>query len=157
MQQANDTRRLVPEERRLLAVLGFTFLLNQYDMALAGLALPQIQADIGIAEADVGPLLGTIRLGAGAALIFALAADRVGRRKLLLFTILGFTLCTTLTAIATTPATFAAFQLGARSCIAAEEVIAIVLVAEAMRAGVRGLCGSISLRTSRMRRSTRNP
>jgi putative MFS transporter len=143
MQGAGDTRRrlasLAPEERRLLTVLGFTFLLNQYDMALVGLALPQIQAGISLAEADVGPSLGAIRLGAGAALVLALAADRVGRRKLLLFTILGFTLCTTLTAFATTPAAFVVCQVGARACIAAEEVIAIVLVAEEMSARARGL------------------
>ena len=143
MQRGGDSRHLfaslAPEELRLLGVLGFTFLLNQYDMALAGLALPQIQAGIGLIEADVGPMLGTIRLGAGAALVFALAADRAGRRRLLLFTILGFTLCTTLTTFAQTPTAFLACQLGARACIAAEEVIAIVLVAEEISARARGL------------------
>ncbi len=143
MQRGDGTRHLLAsltsEERRLLGVLGFTFLLNQYDMALLGLALPQIQAGIGLAETEVGPLLGTIRLGAGAALVLALAADRAGRRRLLLFTILGFTLCTTLTALAPDPAAFLACQLGARACIAAEEVIAIVLVAEEVGARARGL------------------
>jgi MFS family permease len=125
-------------QRRLLAVLGITFLLNQYDMVLIGLALPQIQAGLGVAEEDVGGLVGAVRLGAVAALLFALAADRVGRRRMLLVTILGFTLCTTLTAFSKTPTQFVALQFCARACIAAEEVLAIVVIAEEFAAGARG-------------------
>jgi putative MFS transporter len=140
--RAFDALRVPPEvttrQRRLLAVLGITFLLNQYDMALIGLALPQIQAGINVAEEDVGALVGAVRLGALGALLFALAADRIGRRRLLLVTILGFTLCTTLTAFSGTAHQFVALQFCARAFIAAEEVLVIVVIAEEFAAGTRG-------------------
>jgi MFS family permease len=126
------------DERRLLAVLGFSFLVNQYDMALIGLALPQLQAGLGVAEAEAGPLVGAVRLGAAGALVFVLAADGTGRRALLLATILGFTVFTALTAFARTPAEFVALQFGARACITAEEVLAIVVVVEELGARARG-------------------
>jgi putative MFS transporter len=107
-------------------------------MALVGLALPQIQADLGVAEQDAGPLVAAVRLGAVGALVLALAADRVGRRKLLLATILGFTACTTLTAFARTAGEFMGLQFCARACITAEEVVAIVVVAEELAARTRG-------------------
>ncbi len=132
-------RELSREERRLLWVLGFSFLVNQYDMALIGLALPQIQADLRIPESALGPLVGVVKLGALGALALSLAADSAGRRRLLLFTILGFTLFTAASALARTPVQFVALQVAARACISAEEVIAIVLVAEQVRARGRGL------------------
>jgi putative MFS transporter len=119
-------------------VLGVTFLLNQYDMAILGLALPQIQAGLGVREEEVGQLMAGVRLGAVGALALALLADRIGRRTLLLGTILGFTLCTTLTAFAPGPREFLALQFGARAFITAEEVIAIVVVAEELAASDRG-------------------
>jgi MFS family permease len=122
----------------LLGVLGVTFLLNQYDMALIGLALPQIQAGLGVAEEDIGALVGVVRFGAVGALLLALLADRIGRRTLLLVTILGFTACTTLTAFVSNPREFMLLQFAARAFIAAEEVIAIVVIAEELAAGVRG-------------------
>jgi MFS family permease len=119
-------------------VLGVTFLLNQYDMAIIGLALPQIQVGLGIAEEDLGGVIAAVRAGAIGALLLALLADRIGRRTLLLGTILGFTACTTLTAFARDPSEFIMLQLTARAFIAAEEVIAIVVVAEELGAHMRG-------------------
>ncbi len=130
--------RFGPGGFSLVSVLGLTFLMNQYDMALLGLALPQIQAELGIAEGSTGNFLAAVRLGAIAALGFALAADHTGRRRLLALTIAGFALTTTLSAFAPDARTFGALQFLARACIAAEEVIAIVFVAEALPAAVRG-------------------
>ena len=124
--------------RRIVAVLGTTFLLNQYDMALLGLALPQIQRDLAIPDAGTGPFLGAVRLGMVAALGLALAADRAGRRSLLLWTIAGFAGATTLSAFAPNASTFGVLQFVARACIGAEEVIAIVFVAEELPAALRG-------------------
>jgi MFS family permease len=124
--------------KRLLAVLGVTFLLNQYDMALLGLALPQIQAGLAVSEEAVGSLLATVRLGVVGALLLAVLADRAGRRTLLLATILGFTLTTTLTAFARDANEFAMLQFAARAFITAEEIVAIVVVTEELPARARG-------------------
>ncbi len=123
---------------RLLGVLGATLLVNQYDMAILGLALPQIQAGLGVSDAEVGPFLAVVKLGVVPALLLAFLADQRGRRRLLLWTILGFTLCTSLTALAQTPAQFLTLQLLARAFITAEEMIAIVVVTEELDARTRG-------------------
>ncbi len=143
MQRGGDTEKrhledAARDERRLLGLLGVSFLLNQYDMALVGLALPQIQASLAIAENELGPLVGAVKLGALGGLALSVAADRAGRRVLLLATILGFAVFTTATAFAQTAAQFLWLQLAARAFIAAEETIAIVIVAEQVRAGGRG-------------------
>ncbi len=129
---------VTPHEWRLLGLLGLTFLLNQYDMALLGLALPQIQEGLGIEESDLGGLMALVRIGGGTAVLLAYAADYAGRRRLLLVTIAGFAICTVLTAFARSGLEFALLQLCARAFITAEEVVAIVVVAEELAARSRG-------------------
>jgi putative MFS transporter len=129
---------LGPEPWRLLGLLGATLLVNQYDMAILGLALPQIQHGLGVEDAEVGRFLAFVRLGVVPALLLAFLADHQGRRRLLLWTILGFTLCTALTAFARSPAEFVTLQFLARAFITAEEMIAIVVVTEELDARGRG-------------------
>jgi MFS family permease len=123
---------------RLLGLLGVTVLINHYDFGLLTAALLQIQTELAIPEAEVGRMVGVIRAGAILALPFAVIADRRGRRRLLVATILGFTLCTILTAFAQTAAQFTAFQVLARMFVSAEELLAIVVIAEEMEARQRG-------------------
>ena len=79
-----------------------------------------------------------MRSGALFALPVTLAADRFGRRRLLLVTILAYTLCTGATAFAPNAVTFVIFQFLARIFAAAEVVIAIVVIAEEFDAKHRG-------------------
>jgi MFS family permease len=73
---------------------------EMYDLYLFALALKQIQADLAIPEASLGVLGSLVRFGALPAGVVALVADRIGRRKVLLGTILAYTLCTGATACA---------------------------------------------------------
>lgn len=134
-------RRLPALSRREMRYLGFLALANffdHYDLSVLGLALSQIQASLHISEADLGPELGLLRLGALPILALTVLADRVGRRRLLLFTILGFTLCTAGTAFAQTAVQFIALQFGARFFIGAEALLAVVVLTEELAAGHRG-------------------
>jgi MFS family permease len=112
--------------------------IEHYDLALLALALPQIQTGLGVAEADVGTLVAIVRLGVMPALILTALADRVGRRRLLLATVLGVTLCTFLTAFARTVTEFAALQFLARVFIAGELMLAVVVIVEEFDADIRG-------------------
>jgi putative MFS transporter len=125
-------------EWRLLALLGTANAVNGYDLGIITLALPAIQASLGIAEDHVGTMLAAIRLGTLPALALGMLADRWGRRSLLLATIVGFTVCTVLTAAAPVAAAFVAIQLVARVFIAAEDMLGIVVVAEEIAAARRG-------------------
>jgi MFS family permease len=129
---------LTPHQWRLLGLLGVTVLINHYDFGLLGAALLQIQNELAIPEHEIGGVVGLVRMGVVPALLLAVVADRLGRRRLLLATILGFTVCTVLTAFARTQAQFTAFQFLARSFVSAEELVAVVVIAEELGARRRG-------------------
>ncbi len=123
---------------RIVGVLGATYVVNAYDIGILGLALPQIQAGLGVSEADVGTMAGLVRFGVLPALALNILADRIGRRRLLLATILGFTVCTVATAFARDVREFIVLQFFARMFIYSEEMLAIVVVAEELPARARG-------------------
>ncbi len=122
--------RIASRQSRLLTVLGAANLVDNYDIAILGLALPQIQVGLGLADDWLGAVSAVIRLGVIPAVILSACADGVGRRVLLLLTILGFTLFTALTSLAQTPGQFMALQFLARVFIATEAILAIVVIAE---------------------------
>ncbi len=129
---------LTRRQWRVLGVIGTANLFDNYDLGIMGLALPQIQAGLGIAEADIGGLIAFVRLGVIPAMLLTLLADRAGRRRLLLLTILGFTLCTFLTAFVREAQEFMALQFLARMFIAGELMLAVVVIAEEFDAHMRG-------------------
>jgi MFS family permease len=130
---------LTPGEWRITLLLGATFAAAGYDTGLLGLALPQIQAGLGIAEDQVGGYLAVVRIGILPAFALALFADRIGRRRILIGSVLGFTACHAASALAQTPAQFVALQVAARTFALAEEMVAIVALAEHLSARSRGL------------------
>jgi putative MFS transporter len=113
-------------------------LVDNFDIAILGLALPQIQLSLGLADDRLGALSAGIRLGVIPAVILSALADGVGRRILLLLTILGFTVFTALTSLAQTPAQFMLLQFFARVFIATEAILAIVVIAEEFDPRARG-------------------
>ncbi|MEO8604633.1 MAG: MFS transporter [bacterium] len=123
---------------RVLLALGVANLIDNYDGALLGMALPQIQAGLGVPEDAVGRMLALVRLGVLPAVLLTMLADQIGRRRLLLVTIIGFTLATFATALAPNADAFIAAQVIARTCIAAETMLAIVVIIEEFDAGNRG-------------------
>jgi len=130
--------QLTRRQWRVLGLLGTAELFDHYDLGILTLALVQIQAGLAIAEGDVGTLVSVIRIGAVPAILAGVLADRIGRRRMLLATILGFTAATFATAFVQTPAQFAAAQLVARTFLYAETALAVVVLAEEMAASSRG-------------------
>ncbi len=123
---------------RLLGVVGAANLFDGYALGIFGLALPQIQAGLAVGEGQVGALSAVVRLGVIPAFFFTIMADHVGRRILLLVTVLGFTATTFLTGLAQDVYQFAAMQFLARMFIAAESMLAVVVIAEELDAESRG-------------------
>jgi MFS family permease len=129
---------LTRREWTVLGLVSLASLFDQYDRCLIVMALPQIQAGLGIAEGQLGLLASVIRLGALPAIGIALLADRVGRRRALLFSVLAYTALTGATALAPNPQAFLALQFLARSFGAAEMLLAIVVISEELGPGKRG-------------------
>jgi len=129
---------LTPRQWQVLGLVAIVSLFEQYDVFLFSLSLKQIQADLGVSEANLGMLGSTVRMGAVFALPIALAADRYGRRKLLLLTVIAYTTLTGATALAPTAEIFVACQFLARAFAVAETLIAVVVIAEEFAPEHRG-------------------
>ena len=123
---------------KVLGLLSAAEFFDHYDMGIMSLALLQIQAGLSIPEESVGLLAGLVRLGAVPAFAFAVLADRMGRRRLLLITILGFTVSTFATSMVQTAEQFVALQFISRMFIYAETMLAAVVLAEELDAEHRG-------------------
>ncbi len=125
-------------QRRVFWIASTAGFFDQYDRALLSLALKQIQAGLKIAESHLGAILSVIRLGYLLALLMTPFADVFGRRRLLLYTVMGYTVFTALSAVAPGERTFVAFQIIARAFAGAEAAVAVVIVAEEVDAAHRG-------------------
>jgi len=123
---------------RVLGLVSLVSLFDQYDVYLFSLNLKHIQADLGLAEASLGWLGGFIRAGTLLAVLVTLAADRVGRRRVLLVTVVAYTALTGATAFAPNTETFVALQFASRIFAAAESQLAVVVIAEEFGPANRG-------------------
>ena len=126
-------------EGLIVWLAGSSLLINNFDLGIFALALPQIQASLGIPEAEIGLFTGLLRLGVLLAFPLTFLADKIGRRRILLVTIIGMTAATIGTAFAQTPAQFLMLQILARCFGYAEEMLCYVILAEEIAAARRGL------------------
>jgi putative MFS transporter len=125
-------------KKQLLLLLGAAFFISSYDMTVLGLALPDVQASFNIPEQELGQVIAAARLGALPAIFFAMLADRIGRRALLMFTLLALSITTAVTGFARNVEEFVAIQFCARALATAEEILTVVYVLEAFPARQRG-------------------
>ena len=77
---------LTARQWRVLGLVAAVSFFETYDMFLFTLNLKQIQADLAIAEADLGLLGSVVRAGALLSMFLAVAAHRLGRPRMLLIT-----------------------------------------------------------------------
>ena len=125
-------------QRRVFLIATTAGFFDQYDRALLTLALKQIQKGLQITEQALGNMLTLIRLGYVGALFVTPLADVFGRRRLLLYTVVAYTLFTGLAAISPTAHFFVACEMLARVFAGAEGTVALVILSEEVDAGVRG-------------------
>src|SRR5262249_42808100 len=129
---------LTPRQWRMLGLVSAVTFFENYDAFLFSLNLKQIQAELGIAEASLGLLGSIVRIGSVLALFVVPFADRLGRRRVLLATVVGYTVMTALTAVAPNAESFVVLQLLARVFAVAEELLATVVIVEEFPAEHRG-------------------
>ncbi len=128
-------------ERRhfdLLGAVALALLFEEYDLAMLTAALPQIAASLGMQETDFGFYLGWIRVGALPAVLLIPHADRIGRRRIFLLSLLGTAVATTLTAFTQTPLQYTLCQMVTRTFFVAGSAISFVYIAEEFPAKHRG-------------------
>lgn len=127
-----------PSHIQLLGLVSFAMLFENYDIGLMGAALPQIAAEFGLSNPEKGSLMGSIEMGALLAFIVVPFADRVGRRRVLLASIIGMSVGSFLTGLAPTAQALAACQIITRTFATSASVVSFVIVAEEFPADHRG-------------------
>lgn len=123
----------------LLMLLGTTLFFDGYDRGVILVALKQIRHTFGLSQTSASWYLAALYLGALPAVPLALRADRMGRKRLLIIAVLGYTVATGLTAFAPSAAAFTASQFVARLFLNAEAAIVWTMAAESLPARARGL------------------
>ena len=126
------------EQRRLVMLVGVALLINHFDLNISSFALPQIQRAFNVPEEQLGIWIAISRLGVLGAFILGFSADRVGRRAVLMWTIIGTTLVSLTTAFAQTAFQYFALQTLMRALAYAEEIVCFVVVVEVMAKNRRG-------------------
>lgn len=113
----------------LLLLVAATFF-EGYDGAILALVLGSIRDTFNVTESQLGVSRAIIELGLGAAFFLARAGDRWGRKKLLLWSVMGYTVMTTLTAFSWDLWSFTAFQSVSRVFLGAEYAVALTMIVE---------------------------
>ncbi|MCZ6783497.1 MAG: MFS transporter [Proteobacteria bacterium] len=126
-------------QKQLFVFLSVATFFEGYDIIAVTQVLPNLRADLGLSKSAAGVLIASINLGAVAAWLLVRRADRWGRRRLLMVTIAGYTVCTAGTGLAPDAVTFGVLQFLARMFLLAEWAVAMVYAAEEFPKDRRGL------------------
>jgi len=133
-----DATGMTQRHRNLLLLLGAATLFEGYDRFIVSLALPYIGKDLGVSESALGYSLSLIRIGALLSIFLGRFADTFGRRRVLVATILAYTVATAATGLSTGLVMFVLCQLVATIFLTAELALAQVVIAEEFPAAARG-------------------
>jgi MFS family permease len=101
-----------PDARRSLVAASFGWMLDSFDVMLYAMVLAALMSDLGMAKATAG-LLGSLTLAASAVggLVFGVLADRFGRRKALMASIVVYSVFTAACGFATGVVMLAVFRI----------------------------------------------
>jgi MFS family permease len=125
-------------EWRILLPLMFVGFFEVYDLTVLTIGAPKIADGLGVSIGLFGVGVAVIRLAALGSVPILRAADRIGRRTMLLISIAAFTAATGLTALAWGLVAFVAIQIVARAFLATESSLGSVVIAEEVRPERRG-------------------
>jgi MFS family permease len=132
-------REASPDARRALWAAAFGWMLDSFDVMLYALVLATLMSDLGMAKSTAG-LLGSLTLIASAfgGLIFGLVADRFGRRRALMGSILIYSVFTAACGFSTTILMLAVFRVLLGLGMGGEWASGASLVSETWPAAHRG-------------------
>jgi len=127
-----------PRYLRLLVLLAAASLFEGYDLNLIMIILPAIRHAFGLSQARAADWLAVVYLGSLPALVLARRADRVGRRRLLVVSMAGFTVATAATAVAPGIVALGLCQLCAQAFLTLDVTLTWTVLAEELPAAARG-------------------
>ena len=125
--------------RLLLILLVSAAFFEGYDSSILALLLPNIQSTFGVSEATLGLTRIPIELGLFVAFFVARLSDRLGRRPMLLWSVVGYTVVhRARRRSAGTSGRFAFFQFASRVFLGAEYAIGVTMIVEEFPAAPTG-------------------
>lgn len=127
-----------PYLRTLFLLLVSATFFEGYDGTIVSLAFEDIGREFSAGEATLGVARAAIELGLFFAFFLARMADRWGRRPILVWSVVGYTLATFATAFAPDLWSFAALQSISRVFLGAEYAVAVTIIVEEFPAHRRG-------------------
>jgi MFS family permease len=106
-----DFKDTTPRQRRALLAAALGWMLDSFDVMLYALVLAHVMADLGMSKRTAG-LLGTLTLLASGigGVLFGFIADRVGRKRALMLSILTYSLCSFASGLSTSIGMLAMFR-----------------------------------------------
>ncbi len=132
----------VPDSARpqlsMLGSVALALLFENYDQSMLTAALKQIAESFSVPESDLARIPALAHMGALPAFLLIPFADRIGRRRLFLVSILGISVGTVLSGFAQSVFQFAACQMIARAFMVTCSATAFVIVTEEFPAQHRG-------------------
>jgi MFS family permease len=123
---------------RLLGLLAAASFFAGYDANVILVILPQVRHAFGLSQAQASDWFALLFVGALPALVLARRADRYGRRRMLLVSIVGCTVATAASAVAPTIVVFGLCQLIASGFLALDATLSWTMLAEELPAQARG-------------------
>jgi MFS family permease len=132
-------REGTPEGRRAIAAAGLGWMLDAFDVTLFALVLPAIRQELGLSTA-AGGALGSVALLAAAAggVGFGWIADRFGRTRALMLSVILYSVFTAACGLATTFTQFVVFRIFLGLGMGGEWASGAALVSETWSAEHRG-------------------
>ena len=122
----------------MLALLSAAAFFDGFDQSIRAVALTQIRGDLGLSKSAASALIAVVYFGALPAMAVTRWADRIGRRRVLLISIVGYASFSGLTALAPNATSYAVLQFGQQVFLVAESALVWTFAAEELPANARG-------------------
>ncbi len=104
-------QRATSEQRRTLLAASLGWMLDAFDAMLYALVLTHVMRDLGMSKATSGLLYTLTLLASGmGGVLFGFLADRVGRKRALMLSILTYSICSFASGLSTTVLMLAVFR-----------------------------------------------
>ena len=125
--------------RRALVAASLGWMLDAFDVMLYALVIPQVGAELGLSDRMSGGLQSlTLLASAAGGMIFGVIADRAGRTRALMLSVLIYSVFTALCGFAQSAAQLAMFRIGLGLGFGGEWASGAALVSETWPAEHRG-------------------
>lgn len=135
--------RFTPSERAIVFMMWAVGIGQGYASSNLSATIPFTRAALSLSESDMSLVLAITRLAGFGALAFAVWGDRRGRKYPFLVAFMSLMLADAATGFVTSPEMFTVLQSFVRMTQTAVGVLAVVLIAEEVRAGQRAFAISL--------------